>query len=322
MRWNARDKWVVSKEITRPPLIDDETFEQAQALLTRRARAVDRQERQRRACNPYVFRGMIYCAVCERRMQGQYNHGAAYYRCRFPQEYALANEVEHPRNVYLREDALTDPLDEWLASAFTPDHLDQTITAMCDAQPTDQLRPQTAAAQATIAACDAKLAQYRAALDAGADPVLVSGWITQTQAERARAEADLQTTQQTEPRRMSRTQIADLVRALGDIATVLRDADSNDKAEVYRQLGLRLTYQTEIANGARCSGSQRAPWGYGSCPRGDTTHCPTTDDAQRDIEYFVNWCKDQADIGVLQDRRIPITQGTGGPGGIRRSPRS
>ncbi|MFI6236622.1 hypothetical protein ACIBD9_23935 [Micromonospora sp. NPDC050784] len=90
------------------------------------------------------------------------------------QEYALANEVDHPRNVYLREDALTDPLDEWLASAFNPDHLDQTITAMCDAQPTDTT-PQTAAAQATIAACDAKLAQYRAALDAGADPALVTG---------------------------------------------------------------------------------------------------------------------------------------------------
>ncbi|MEO3772166.1 hypothetical protein [Micromonospora sp. B9E7] len=99
---------------------------------------------------------------------------------------------EHPRNVYLREYALTDPLDEWLASAFTPDHLDQTITAMCDAQPTDTT-PQTAAAQATIAACDAKLAQYRAALDAGADPALVTGWITQTQAERTRAEVDLQT---------------------------------------------------------------------------------------------------------------------------------
>ncbi|MGW3893214.1 recombinase family protein [Micromonospora chokoriensis] len=174
----------------------------------------------------------------------QYNHGAAYYRCRFPQEYALANKVEHPRNVYLREDALTDPLDEWLASAFTPDHLDQTITAMCDAQPTDTT-PQKAATQATIAACDAKLAQYRAALDAGADPALVTGWITQTQAERTRAEADLQTTQQTEPRRMSHSQIADLVRALGDIVAVLRDADPDDKAEVYRQLGLRLTYQTE-----------------------------------------------------------------------------
>jgi len=152
MRWNTRDKWVISKDITHPPLIDDDTFEQVQALLTRRARAVDRQERQRRTRNPYVFRGMIYCAACQRRMQGQYNHGAAYYRCRFPQEYALANEVEHPRNVYLREDALSDPLDQWLASAFAPDHLEQTITAMADAQPVDQLTPVTAAAQATITA--------------------------------------------------------------------------------------------------------------------------------------------------------------------------
>lgn len=29
---------------------------------------------------------------------------------------------------YLREDALTDPLDAWLASAFAPDHLEQTTT--------------------------------------------------------------------------------------------------------------------------------------------------------------------------------------------------
>ncbi|MHA4950923.1 hypothetical protein ACX27O_26730 [Micromonospora sp. SD19] len=27
---------------------------------------------------------MIYCAACNRRMQGRYNHDAAYYRCRFP----------------------------------------------------------------------------------------------------------------------------------------------------------------------------------------------------------------------------------------------
>ncbi|MFV2116758.1 hypothetical protein ACFHW0_31150, partial [Micromonospora sp. LOL_025] len=33
--------------------------------------------------------------------------------------------------------------------------------------------------------------------------------------------------------------------ALGDIATVLRDPDPADKSEVYRQLGLRLTYQPE-----------------------------------------------------------------------------
>jgi site-specific DNA recombinase len=59
--------------------------------------------------------------------------------------------------VYLREDALTDPLDTWLASAFAPHRIEQTITAMAE--------------------CDAKLERYRAALDAGADPAVVTGWI-------------------------------------------------------------------------------------------------------------------------------------------------
>ncbi|WFE53164.1 hypothetical protein [Micromonospora sp. WMMD1155] len=44
---------------------------------------------------------------------------------------------------------------------------------------------------------------------------------------------------------MSRAEITALVTALGDITTVLRDADPADKAEVYRQLGLRLNYQAE-----------------------------------------------------------------------------
>ncbi|MBM0256656.1 hypothetical protein JNW89_07005 [Micromonospora sp. 4G55] len=178
-------------------------------------------------------------------MQGQYNHGDAYYRCRFPQEYALANQVPHPSNVYLREDALTDPLDTWLASAFAPHRIEQTITAMADAQPLDHSPATGTAAQTIVTECDAKLERYRTALDAGADPAVVTGWIAQTQAERARAEADLHANAGTTPRRMSRAEITALVTALGDITTVLRDADPADKAEVYRQLGLRLTYRPE-----------------------------------------------------------------------------
>ncbi|MET7966280.1 zinc ribbon domain-containing protein [Micromonospora sp. NPDC005305] len=92
---------------------------------------------------------MIYCAPCDRRMQGQYNHGDAYYRCRFPQEYALANQVPHPRNVYLREDARTGPLDTWLASAFTPHRIEQTLTALADAQPLNHSAAPATAAQTT-----------------------------------------------------------------------------------------------------------------------------------------------------------------------------
>ena len=36
-----------------------------------------------------------------------------------------------------------------------------------------------------VAECDRKLAQYPAALDAGADPATVAAWITETEAEKA-----------------------------------------------------------------------------------------------------------------------------------------
>ncbi|MEW2592664.1 hypothetical protein AB0893_19855 [Micromonospora aurantiaca] len=181
--------------------------------------------------------------------------------------------------MYLREDALTDPLDTWLASAFAPHRIEKTITAMADAQPLDHPPATGTATQTIINECDAKLERYRAALDAGADPA-VTAWIAQTHAERARAEADLRTIASTTPRRMSRGEIRALVTALGDITTVLRDAGPADKAEVYRQLGLRLNYQPETQT-VRAEVDLSAHRGvYRLCPRGYTTHCPTADDTQ------------------------------------------
>ncbi|MGW3610661.1 hypothetical protein ACWD6N_12335, partial [Micromonospora sp. NPDC005163] len=99
---------------------------------------------------------------------------------------------------------------------------------------------------------------------------VVTEWISQTQAERARAEADLHTHSSNRPRRMSRTEIKDLVQALGDIATVLRDADPTDKAEVYQQLGLRLTYQPETQT-VRAAVDLSAHRGAMVCVRGATS---------------------------------------------------
>jgi hypothetical protein len=66
---------------------------------------------------------------------------------------------------------------------------------------------------------------------------------------------------------MTHAEIATLVRALGDILTVLRDADPADKAEVYRQLGLRLTYhpQTQTVHAEADLSAHRGPMG---CVRG------------------------------------------------------
>jgi site-specific DNA recombinase len=166
-------------------------------------------------------------------MQGQYNHGVAYYRCRYAQEYAIANKIDHPTNVYLREDTVTDPLDTWLATAFNPTNLQRTIAAMAAAQPTNTADLQAERIHNVIARCDTKLGRYRAALDSGADPAVVTAWIAETQAERAHAEAELHTTTERRTRRLSDAEIERMVTALGDIAAVLRKADPTDKAEVY-----------------------------------------------------------------------------------------
>ncbi len=246
MRWNPKERWVVSKDIVHPPLIDSAVFEQVQQILHGRGTGPGQQHKKHRSRHPYVLKGMVYCALCERRMQGQRSNGEAYYRCRYAQEYALANKIDHPRNVYLRERDLVTPLDHALASAFTPDRIKDTITRLTDSQ--DLTVTENSGAEpmsARLAACDKKLAAYRNALDAGADPTVVTAWIADIQNER-RAVQQLLTTPQPEPRqRLTRDQISALVQQVGELTTALAEADPADRAEVYRQLGLRLTYDPE-----------------------------------------------------------------------------
>lgn len=47
-------------------------------------------------------------------MQGSWNNDQTYYRCTYPSQYALANQVHHPRAVYLREAEVLPELDAWL----------------------------------------------------------------------------------------------------------------------------------------------------------------------------------------------------------------
>ena len=238
LRWNDPERWIWSEQVVHEPLIDAEIFARAQTILT--ARGAGRVARERvRVDHPYLLRSLLYCGVCERRMQAQRSHGDVYYRCRFPQEYALANRVRHPRNGYLAERVLVGPLDTWLGKAFAPASLDHTITALHEAQaaPDDA----DSEIQRVLLDCDRRLASHRAALEAGADPTVVAGWMAEIQARRAAALA--QTRQATGARRMSKDEIQSLVAALGNIRFVLEDADPRDKAKVYQRLNLRLTYQ-------------------------------------------------------------------------------
>jgi site-specific DNA recombinase len=100
-------------------------------------------------------------------------------------------------------------------------------------------------AKQRIADANAKLARHRAALEAGADPAVVTTWIAQTQADRRNAEAQLREATCRTQTRMSRQEITTLVESLGSLLAALREADPADKAEVYQQLELRPDYQPD-----------------------------------------------------------------------------
>jgi hypothetical protein len=115
---------------------------------------------------------------------------------------------------------LDDTIDELAAAAALPSDADAGQ---------DELRPK-------IVACDRKLAQYRAALDAGADP-------------RDRRRMDHRDRGRPRHLRLPPApgaaaapghpeEIAAIVRSLSDLHAVVRDASPADKAEIYKQLAL------------------------------------------------------------------------------------
>ncbi len=78
MRWNEAGRCIWSDQQAPEPLIDAATFEQAQAR--RLARSGTGQRGPRRSPRLYLLRGILYCGICRRRMQGSSNNDAAYCR--------------------------------------------------------------------------------------------------------------------------------------------------------------------------------------------------------------------------------------------------
>ena len=91
--------------------------------------------------------------------------------------------------------------------------------------------------------CDRRLGQYQAVLDEGADAKVVARWMAQVHRERANLQAQLGHT--IPGGKLTSSQVRALVDALRDIVTVLAKADPQDKAELYGELGVNLTYHPE-----------------------------------------------------------------------------
>ncbi|MFC4912296.1 recombinase family protein [Actinomadura gamaensis] len=239
MRWNEIGEWVVSDKIVQTPIIDDTTFRRAQELLKARGKSAC-VHKPHRSKHTYVFKGRVYCGLCHRKMQSQWINKAPYYRCKFAEEYAIANKIDHPRNVYLREDAILGHIDDWLTTAFAPDNLAATIEALASAQGEEAHDARAHMARSKLAEAATKMARHRAALEAGGDPTLINQWIAETKADRQQAEAELRAIESRSA--MSREQITAMLDDIGDVRAAIAEGDPEHKAAVYQRIGLTMVY--------------------------------------------------------------------------------
>ncbi len=254
MRWNDRADWVWSAKKVHEPLVAAEDFARVQEQIRAGAhRPTHRKPRDEggaaaRLARPYLLRGLLFCGVCGRRMQGNWNHGRAHYRCRFPSEYAAVEGLEHPLALYVREDQVIPAVDEWLGSLFHPDRLDALAAAMDAVQEPDaEVDARREGARYRITECNDRIAKYRALLDSGTDPVLVSGWLAEVQGEKLLAEATLAEVRKGPPE-YDAAAIRERLAAIGPIERVqaLAGASQADRSELYGDLGLTLTYHHSV----------------------------------------------------------------------------
>jgi DNA invertase Pin-like site-specific DNA recombinase len=275
-RRSAPDRVVRSRRPAHPEIIDVETFTQAQ--LRRRAKSAGglaTARKTERAGRPtkrtYLFRGLIRCAICTRKMEGSPRAHAMYYRCPArtlaPGSPVLAT---HPPAVYLREDPLREAVNDWLGGLFVPEHIDQTVAAVLGSQDKPSIEPSTA--KKRLADAEAKLRRYQVAIGAGIDPAGLVEAINAAQAERAAAQAEL--TNAPAPSAITEAEIYAMIDSLGDVGAALNSSKPESLAELYKATDLQVCYEPETSTAEVSIRVNSA------CVRGGTTTRPCSIPAQ------------------------------------------
>ncbi|WP_078601012.1 recombinase family protein [Streptomyces violens] len=275
-RWNDREAWIWSAIPVHDALVSREDFQAVEAKRLARAggRGRNAERKPRSTPRPYALRGLLRCGICHRKMQGNFNNDKAHHRCRYTAEFARTAAMDHPLTIYLREDAILPALDAWIATAFAPARLGRTLQLLQRSQEHAQAPdPTWEAARRTVADCERRLTQYRTALDGGADPVVVTRWINEAQAERHVAQQQLHRRSTQSPVVLTTEQIRTMIDELGGMAGLLSTAKPLEKRPLYEAFGLELIYNAQ----ARVVSIESRPalvCAYGACPRSVLNHSP------------------------------------------------
>jgi site-specific DNA recombinase len=292
-RWNPATQWIWSAAPAHRALVSRAAFQAVQARM--HPPTPHKPRKAQPDARVYPLRGRLRCQLCDRRLQGQWIRGEAYYRCRYPAEYATTAGFDHPRSVYLREVDLLPRIDAWLGRLTDPDHLEATCQAIAAASDQPATRSsERAAARQVVADCERRLARYRAALEAGTDPTVVGQWIAEVTATRQATETSLRQLDAA-PEPLSPGAIRAALEEVGGLAAALDGADPVLRAQLYEELGIEGTYDPAARVVAvradlrrpmvRVGGATRTPTPTECGPRAS---CPSPPD---DPDHSVRACR-------------------------------
>lgn len=243
----SADRIVRSREQAHPAIVSVETFTQVQLLRRTKsagglatARTVERGGRS--TARTYVLRGLVRCGVCSRRMQGATIRKGAYYRCATrtmaPGSAAVA---DHPRTVNLREDHVTQVINEWIGHLFAPHNVDETVSTLVGDQRATTSAGGAEVAKARRADAEQRLRRHREAIEAGIDPLALVEAVNQAQADRAAAQAEIE--RGASGGVLDRAEVYAMIDSLGDIGATLADGKPASLARLYKALDLAVRYE-------------------------------------------------------------------------------
>ncbi|MDX8030288.1 recombinase family protein [Lentzea sp. BCCO 10_0856] len=246
-RRSTPDQVVRSRVPAHPDLVTVEDFTQSQLLRRSRAaggmRGRAKLERTRvRGTRPYIFRGLVRCGICSRRMQAAtIRKSHTYYRCHArtlaPGSHALS---EHPPTVNLAEEVVLEPLNKWLCQIFNRQSIDRTVAGMVASQDDPSGRSSREVVKKRLADAEAKLRRFQAAIAAGVDPVALVDAINETEEQRAAASAELNGLPA--PNLASAAELQAAVDSLADVTAVIKEGEPEKLARLYGELGIELKY--------------------------------------------------------------------------------
>ena len=183
MRWRPRSDWIEAAHSDVEALVPKADL----VAVAHRLGTNARRTKPRESPHPYLLRGVIYCGLCGRGMQGSARrsraangHTRVLYRCEFGSTRSLPPDMDHPPSVHAREDAIIPRLDAWLAEIVTPESLASSQNHPIEVTAGD------AAARAAIADCEARLERLVASIESGIDPRLIAPRIQAIEKERER----------------------------------------------------------------------------------------------------------------------------------------